>query len=302
MNETKTNSMTIKLVSIELNQSQRCGPNATGICELPTGAQPKFTVNKNYSDKTQPAVYIEGIDKSAIQVLGITLDVTKIQAAFLKLVAEAEEKRAADFRIGLGITYDNHPLHKFNTSQLTERNGWALSKTREEYVKSGSTWLHLTKTIEYKNSSMKALISFEENRGWYELSINNNRVKRSKKYQTIEDAYTEAVTSFKTNRDGQLLEMKQKEETKNELSTVLRMEVENVKEYKSYQGYRRGGASGYYVSKNKVMIEKAKESYDDKYVLFNKGSKPDTLRVDSWKIGDITISQFKAIVNILKEE
>lgn len=294
MKTEQSNTMTIKLVSIKLSTDQRRGPDATGVCNLSTGKESGFTVDKNWNEKEQPIVHINRVDGTALQALGITLDVTEIQTAFLELIDKAEVKRKADVKIGLGLTYDKHPLHIF--SVWAKNFGWVLSQTREEFVEAGNTWLNLKKTIEYKKSTMEARIEFDAYRGWYELTVNHERVKRSKKYQNIQTAYTAAVACFKTIRDSQITEMKQKEETKNELSTLLDMEVENVREWKSSSS----GRKGYHVSRRKVMIKKAKETYNDKYILFNKGSEPNTIRVDKWVTGDITIDQFKKIINILQ--
>ena len=296
MKTEQINSMTIKLVSIELSKDQRRGPDATGICKLPSDVEKAFTVHSNYNDKAQPRISIEGTDRENIKtMLGITLDTEEIRMAYIKLMADKEASDLVKARLAKEKEWSNHPLHTF----VKNYEGWELSKTKKEFIEQNSTWLHAEKTIEYKNKSMVARIEWDEynHRGQFELTINNHREKRSKKITNIIKAYDAAKLAFEVGIDSDIREKELKEANKNELATVLEMDVVNVNEYRSSS---MRGRRGYTVSRNKIMIKKGKETYNDKYVTFNKGREPNTISVDSWHTGDITIEQFKAIVNILK--
>ena len=290
---------TLKTIeAIEVETHRRTDTEYKGFCIVNEQTTP-FTAYQEYQGYEKPyktIISIDNVNKAQLEKLGIKLDTSELETAFVELKKKTEEaakaKLVADRIAKATAAYDNSPLQWY----LKAFPDWVLSHTREEFVQAAKDNQGHRNTLHLKLDS--ATIYYNE-RGQYELSFNYNIIKRSKKAERVEAAYQEHVKALLIGNQRAAAEKKAKNERiAKEQKLLGSMKTKQVLESHSYghgRTYRHSTTQHH-----EYMIEENKESsYKSKLIHFNFVDDDNNIEVRKWQVGKLTVKQLKAIVTII---
>ena len=294
-----TIKVTLKTIeAIEVKSYRSTNTEYKGFC-IVNGQTTSFTASQEYQGFEKPyktIIRIDNISKSQLEKLGIELDTSELEAAFIELKKKtekaAEEKLVAARITKAKATYKNSPLQWYRKTY----SDWKISLTEDEYIQVAKDNRLYQNTLRLELG--EATIYYNE-RGQYELSFNHNIIKRSKKAERVEDTYQEHVKSLIIGNQRAAAEKKAKEERIAKERIVLgSMKTKQVLESHSY-GHGRN-YTHHTTQHHEYMIEENKEaSYKSKLIHFNFVDDDNNIEVRKWQVGKLTVKQLKAIVTII---
>ena len=295
-----TLNVTLKTIeAIEVKTSYNTNTKCKGFC-IVNGQTKSFTAHQEYQGYQLPdkiVINIDNINKAQLITLGIELNVSELETAFIELKKKTEEaaqiKLVADRITNATAAYKNSPLQWYQKTYTD----WKISFTEEQYIQIAKDGRVYQSTLRLELGNAKI---YYNDKGQYELNFNSDVIKRSKVAERVEDAYQAHVKSLAIGEQRAAAEKKAKEERiTNERKLLGSMKTKQILESHSYghgRTYRHSTTQHH-----EYMIEENKESsYKSKLIHFNFVDDDNNIEVRKWQIGKLTIKQLKAITEIIK--
>jgi len=203
MNTKATEKKEVKVLKVELVSpvvlSER--GNDSDVVVRINGNDYKAAIRSRYADgKNYYEVYVDRMEKSTLENLGVELDTTVVVTAHTALVEKREAAKKAAADADATSRYNNW-------AKLAKAYGCKVNYTLAEFLAKPSydrRWLTMSSTEAYKNQKIEVTIRKED--AWFEVETGYDRdqKRRTKHIAKLTELISDLTTKAKSKIDAQL--------------------------------------------------------------------------------------------------